>query len=92
MQFRVVLLGVPDEHFECLVGVEVIALHQDALCLTDHFACIDGLPEILFLAGGGDRYCRVSGDDVGDSLVLDVELVRCRAVEVEGAEDFLAGV
>jgi hypothetical protein len=43
------VLGVVAEHRECLVGVDRVLVHQDALCLFDHGAASEGsLQAVVF--------------------------------------------
>ena len=54
-QLDVALLGVPQEHRESLVRVEVEPLHQDPLRLPDQLARVDRQPEVLVLPGARQR-------------------------------------
>jgi len=71
------VLGVVAEHRECLVGVDRVLVHQDALCLFDHGAASEGsLQAVVFgeaLQRDVDRALQLFGggvDDVGEDAAF----------------------
>lgn len=63
------VLGVAPQYGECPVGVDVEAFHQDAGCLANESAGVDGLYQAGLLACRRHGYRRVLGEDVRDGLV-----------------------
>ena len=89
---RVVVLGVAAQHLERALRVEVEPLHQDALRLADEVARVDRLAQVLVAACVLHRDRRVPRQHVRDVGVGLVEGAGLRVVEVEAADDLLAGV
>ena len=72
-QLDVVVLRQPSQEVEGAVGVEVVALHQDALRLTDQLARVDRDLQALFVVGGCEGHRRMGHEDRGDRDVVVIE-------------------
>ena len=91
-QLDVVVLRQATQEVERAIGVEVVALHQDALRLADQLARIDRDLQALFVVGGGERHRRMGHEDRGDRDVIVVECVDALGVEVERSVAACAGL